>query len=254
MVGHRFVTVLLALSLLVSFDTLAATPRNAPSATPGATEQGFDTPEETIAYFVERVAAVDYDAALSACAIHTMAENYHFEAMAERLKAIIPTVMLPSEYPMFARYNQAKAEADILRQLSWMSLSVTLAKSYPDFLKGTPHFDKDLDYGDFVRSADPSPLKGMAIVEIGKHHLLDSDANQKNLRAVAGVYGAQAGTLRDVLYNIDGQLYAGGVHLLRYDSGWLIDSLVDPLIGQSAFGALSPMGSNAEFSDLLNWK
>jgi hypothetical protein len=251
MFEHRFVKVLLALSLLVSFGTVAATPRNTPSATPAATEQGFNTPEETITYFFGRIAADDYDSALSACAIHAMTKNYDFKAMAKRLGLIQPMTMLPSEYPLFARYNQAKAEADILRQLSWMSLSVTLTKDYAGFIEGKPLFGQNLDFGDFVRSADPGPLKGIVIVDTGQHRLLDADANQKNLREQAKVYGATAATSRDVLYEINGHLYAGGVSLLQYDSGWLISSLIEPLIGQPAFGALLPMGSKAEFSDLL---
>ena len=219
-----------------------------------AAEQGFDRPEDAIAYFFDRVAAEDYDAALSACAINTKSERYDFEAMAERLKSIHPEVMLPSEYAMFAQFNEAKHKADVLRQLVWMSLSVTLPDEYADFLKGYPLLGEHVDYGDFVKSVDPAPFKGIVIVDIGEHHLLETDRHQKTLMRQAEVYGAKAATSRDVLYRIDGNYYAGGVMLLEYDSGWLIDSLMDPLINQPAFGSLIPVGNESEFIDLLEGK
>jgi hypothetical protein len=210
-----------------------------------APRKTFSTPEDAIRYFTERVQAGDYEGALKACAAGEIAQNYDYEAMIKRLKMMgyyTPSFM-PGGYGLYAAYNEAAVKQQILSQLRFMALSVVLPDEYAEYLQGSQIIEDSgsIDFDSVVEDMDPEVFLGLKIADIGQSALADNDANADNLDAMANIYGAEEMAARDVLYEIDGDYYAGGFTLLQYNGSWLICQLGDPLIGQPATGALIPL-------------
>ncbi len=63
--------------------------------------------------------------------------------------------------------------------------------------------------------------------------------------------GADAQTSRVVLYEYDGDYYAGGFTLLQYDGQWLISGLNDNLAGIPVSGALVEVADEDSFAYML---
>lgn len=160
---------------------------------------------------------------------------------------------LPSEYELYALYNKSVAQAQILRQLSWMTFSVILSERYKKFLEGANLLGDDLDFviDGVVGDMNPAKMQEIKIVKFGKSHLLDNTRTQKNFNLQANNLGANSMTSRAVLYDINGDYYVGGFQLLEYNGSWLITALYDILIGQSGFGTLVKVNSEAEFKAML---
>ena len=215
-------------------------------------QKGFDEPEDAIAYFIDHVKSGDIEGAMAACAVDEVSGSYDYEAMLDRLRAMSPSIQyLPSEYELYAAYNEISLKNQIMRQLSYMALSVVLPDEYSDFLTGIPIYGEAFDFDDVVDDMDPGRFMELEVTDIGEADIADNDTNRKNMRKQAEMYGADDMVTRDVLYDIDGDYYAGGVMLLEYDSGWLILSLNDPLLNQPYTGALIPLDSKSDFDDLL---
>jgi ABC-type sugar transport system substrate-binding protein len=214
--------------------------------------KGFETPEDAIEYFISHVKAGDYEGAMAACAVDEVAQNYDYEAMLKRIEAMIPSMpYLPAEYELYGAFNEASMKNQIMRQLAYMAFSVTLPEEYGGWLSGTPLYGDSVDFDDVVKDMDPEEFFAIEVVKIGEADLADNANNRDNMEKQAEIYGAADMVSRDVLYDADGDYYAGGVTLLEYDGGWLIFSLNDPLLSQSVYGALIPVANESEFDSLL---
>lgn len=235
----RILTSILLASLLVGISAMGASGR-------------FDQPEDAIRHFLACATAEEYECALRACAVDEIAERFDYEAMIAWLRAIVPsTQYLPSEYTLFAARNRHAVEYFILQQLSWMALSVVLPPKYNGFLTMHILTDSTVDLDDVVTDMNPTRFRTLEIVDIRSSHLLNSEGNMQNLVRQAGIYGADSSTSRSVLYKVDSEYFVGGFQLMQYDGGWLITSLSDPLIEQSAYGILIQVSSPEEFEEML---
>jgi ABC-type sugar transport system substrate-binding protein len=220
-----------------------------------APRKTFSTPEDAIRYFTERVQAGDYEGALKACAAGEIAQNYDYEAMINRIKTMgaYSPYFMPGDYGLYAAYNEGAVRQQILSQLRFMALSVVLPDEYAEYLQGSQIIEDSgsIDFDSVVEDMDPEAFLGLKIADIGQSALADTDANVDNLDAMADIYGAEEMAARDVLYEIDGDYYAGGFTLLQYNGSWLICQLGDPLIGQPVTGALIPLKDESDFDGLL---
>jgi len=216
-------------------------------------ENGFETPESAIRFFVECVRSEDYDCALRACAIEQMANGYDHEAMITWIRAMVPTSrFLPSEYGLFALRNRHAMEYFILQQLSWMALSIALPDEYEGFLEMRTIVDTAINFDRVVDDMDPERLQRLEIIEIGSSHLLANERHTEHLARQAEVHGADAATSRAVLYKIDSEYFVGGLQLFQYNGSWLISALNDALIDQPAIGALIRVGDPTRFDAMLD--
>ena len=214
-----------------------------------AASKSFSMPEEAIEYFVDRMTAGDWEGALSACAVNEIAENYDYQAMVERIQALVPSMQcLPSEYEEFVGHNRASIRAGILRQMAWMTFSITLPEEYDEFLQYMPT-SEGVDFDDVVEDMDPAPVSGLKLVRIESHEM--SSQNEENYDRQAAGYGADALTSRVVLYEYDGDYYAGGFTLLQYNGRWLILNLNDNLAGIPVSGALIEVDDEDAFEFML---
>jgi ABC-type sugar transport system substrate-binding protein len=212
----------------------------------------FTTPEAAIQYFIDCVKAGDYEGAMAACAVDEIAEGYDYEALVERLQAMMLSIpYLPAEYELYGAYNESSFETQILRQLAYMAMSVTLPDEYSGLLDGLPLYGESLDSGDVVEDMNPEDFFEIEIVDIGQNERADGDAYLDSMEKQAKIYGAEDMTAYDVLYDIGGDYYAGGITLLQYEDGWRILSLSDVLLNQPVTGALIPLDSKSDFDTLL---
>lgn len=219
----------------------------------GLNNPSFETPEDAIEHFIQCVKADDIEGALSACAIDEIASSYDFEAMIKRIECIPPaTQYLPSEYKIYERFNQSSAQNHILRQLSYMALSVTLPKEYVGLLQSCMLTDNEVDFDNVVEDMNPQLIRDIEIVKIDQHHLLENETHQKNIKKQAKINGADRTTSRAVLYELNGDYYVGGFTLMEFDGCWKISTLQDVLINQSIFGILYRIDSKADFDKILN--
>ncbi len=216
-------------------------------------QPAFQQPEDAIEYFMSRAKQGDYDGALAACPVKQVAQNYDFEAMADRLQAISPVIQyLPSEYDMYEAYNEDSMEFMIMRQLSFMAMSVSLPEEYAKLFDGSSLSEDDIDLEEAVNDMNPEKFSGIEIVEIDEPETLDSETVQDTLEKQAKFCGADEATLRAILFKVDGDYYVGGFTLLKYDNRWLVYSLYDNSIGQSFLGALIPIDDKSDFKDMIS--
>lgn len=244
---------LLSLALAVA---LAVTQLGAAAAGAGTDTESaaFSTPEDAISYFIDCVKSQDMDAALKACAINEIARGFDFEAMANRLRTVLPVAVsyLPAEYPMYVEYNKQKATALIMLQTIHFLNSFRLPEQYADLLDGVPTVvnpEDDVVQG-MIDELDPA-LTDMQIIQIGKHTMHDDEQNRKNQKAQAACYGADDMQFRAVLYECGGEYFVGGFTLVQYGKKWLLFNLSDPLTGISAFGNVQKLSGQAEFGGMI---
>ena len=132
-----------------------------------------------------------------------------------------------------------------------MAMSVTLPDDYSAFLNGVALYGESIDTNDVVEDLNPEDFFEIDIVDIGQNERAEDDAYLDNMEQQAEIYGAEDMTAYDVLYDIGGDYYAGGIMLLQYGDGWRILSLNDPLLNQPVTGALIPLDSKSDFDTLL---
>ncbi len=218
--------------------------------------KGFESPEQAIEFFIEKIKSGDIDGALGACASGLMAVNYDYEKMAERLNAIMPIVnganVPGSEYTLAAKYKETTYNTSILMQLSHIIYGLNSQGENSKVIEGQPLMPiDDVDFDELIGYFDPEVLKELKIVKIDEHSMNSDDRNRENQKKQAGILGADTQDFRSVLYEYDGDYFAGGFTLIEYDGEWFIVNMIDPLLGVSAYGTLQPVDSEEEFSDML---
>ena len=225
------------------------------AAAAGATvaSKDFSSPEDAIEYFISCLKNDDMEGALHACAIEEMAAGYDYEAMADRLRVLMPIVQsyMPSEYELYVSYNRYRTAQQITMQTAHLINSFDFPEEYENLLNAMPIAPAE---GAAIRDAldalEPD-LDGLSIVEIEMHDKHDTEQNREVQKKQAKCYSADDTQFRTVLYEYDGDYYAGGFTLMEYDGRWLISSLSDPLSGIPAYGTAEKLSSKSEFSDII---
>ena len=198
------------------------------------------TPEDAVHQYLTSFASNNAGQLLDACAIEEVAAHYQFEAQATRLQAIMPNqFLLPTSYAFYAgldKFGQAYVNFNQVR-----GLALSLLTSQP---VDQPIVPVTADQAQqYVKSADPSQLAGLKVVEI-KFPSAKFAADSKtlaNFAAQAKVYGADELTERLALVAWNGKDYAVGFTLVRYGSDWKVLNQVSNLAGTPVTGAAQPV-------------
>jgi hypothetical protein len=241
------VSVVLAIMLILSLTGVFA------AGSMGVASRSFSTPEDAIKYFIERLKAQDINGALSACAINEMAKGFDYAAFAERIKSLQPLAVtnLPSDYKEFIEYNRIKITKDIMLQMIAFSSTFYVSEKYWKLLNTPIQLSSDVDPESLIKQLDPSKISGLKILDIGKSSKNDTTVNRKNQKSIAKTYGADDEQFRTVLYEYDGDYYAGGFTLIEYGNRWQIANLVDPIAGISAYGAPIKLEEKSDFDSYI---
>ena len=202
------------------------------------------TPEDAVRQYLTAFASNNAGQLLDACAIDEVAAHYQFEAQATRLQEIMPNqFLLPTSYAFYAdldKYGQAYVNFNQVR-----GLALSLLTSQP---VDQPIVPVTADQAQqYVKSADPSQLAGLKVVEI-KFPSAKFAADSKtlaNFAAQAKVYGADELTERLALVAWNGKDYAVGFTLVRYGSDWKVLNQVSNLAGTPVTGAAQPVTQSA---------
>jgi hypothetical protein len=185
----------------------------------------YATPEDAIRQYMKGVAANDPSEILQACGIDQVATKFQWEALAERLDAVMPWSRLaPSQYPLYATENRYAQAASILLQVR--NLAYGLFSSLPTD----------------GREVDPSPLAALEIIEIKfpVAHLANDARMLSSYAAQAKAYGADEMTERLALFQLSGKTYEVGFQLLRYGNDSIVFDQSSPLAGLDATGVAKP--------------
>jgi hypothetical protein len=199
-------------------------------------EKNFETPEAAINHFVSRLAANDLAGAFEACAVNE-ADRFDFKAMAQRLNAIaLYTSLAPSQSPLLGQVNRITMLYRLANQVKFMIYS--LLTDIPIDGKMIMNPDEQM-LDSFIKNADSRKLAGLTVVKIRlpiSEEIYNSERAKKVFVEQARLYGADDSAERVVLYRLNGSLFGGGVHLLRYGKYWRIDSLNSSLAGIPVLG------------------
>lgn len=209
--------------------------------------RGFATPEEAIEFSTEQIAGADAEAALTAWAGDSQAENIDLVGTLERLRAFTPadSSSLPSDDELFlglAKVTRAGVAAEQYRR---MTVSLLLPDVSID--STTPLEGGDVSAQDIADGLDSARLAGLTPQRIDR--VEGPERLDENLAHAASLVGADERREYVVLYEWDGETYLGGVGVLRYGDDWQIDSLVSAVAG-TASGSLEAMTPD-EYDDLV---
>ncbi len=198
-------------------------------------EKDFATPGDALSHFVASIRANDLTAALQAFAVNEYAEKYDFEAYSTRIGAITPMLQsAPGQYPMYEQLNRL----GLLSQYGGAIRNFVYSFNASIPLDQTFRVTSPDEIDAFVASVDPARMAGLEVVEA--YTLAPNSAKAiEIMKAQVGPIGADESTEIFILYELDGQYFAGGAHLLRYGDAWKIDLLSSVYARIPASGVVS---------------
>lgn len=214
----------------------------------------FETPEETITFYMQSLAAGEIPAIMQTLAVDEMSKNFRFDLYVERLRALNFQAPAPSDDAFYTEINRAQFLWQILFQTR--NLTYGLLTTDPALLNGqTIIIDAEETTAfatEFISNMDLERLAQLQIVTIAipSPELVQSERNVENWDRLARIYGADELTERVVLFVFEGDSYLVGFTLLRYEDDWKISSI------QSALGNTSSTGgpvqtTEEEFQELV---
>ena len=208
----------------------------------GGTASGapaFKTPEAAIEHFVAAIAANNYAKAMQASAYGPLAEGYNFEAMANRLKMVMPANnMAPNDGGFYTELNRTMEAGNFSRQMQMFCYSFL---SDENLMMALP-MEKPSDAQAFAGTIDAKKLVGLKLLAIAlPGEMIETAMARQNLAAQATVYGASERTERVTLYELGGETFLGGFSLLRYGGNWYIHTLTSNFAGTPALGTVTPI-------------
>jgi hypothetical protein len=213
-------------------------------------EKNFETPEECIRYFADRLSVNDLAGCFAACAINET-DRVDFIRYTKYLNAIVASTPLPGSTPMFMQMNSIMKMSQIAFQMKIMIYRMCSNLPVVDQVVSSPS-DDDLSL--FVSNTNARNLAGLKVEKIRlsvSAEILNSERARTNAVRQAAVYGADDSTERVVLYKLRDRWFKGGIRLLKYGKYWKIDSLLSSYSGIPAGGmAVSgPEAFDSEYSE-----
>ena len=222
-----------------------------PTAIPAASLSAiYSTPEAAITAYVDGIKQQDVPAIFAASAIDAVAQDFAFQAYADRLQAMpLLTSPAPAEYPFYVEMNRVRRQNEVLSQVRNLAYSLLSAETIDGSIIANPGPER---VQAFVTDVDPSHLGGIELVKIGapSPDLLSSTRFQDNAAKQAAIYGADELTERVALLSFDDKDYLLGFTLLRYGDGWKVMYQTSNLAGTSALGTVEPT-TPEEFGGLI---
>lgn len=229
-------------AIVVSVATLQA--QTTPANIFNFPELEFDTPEAAIEHFVSSIVKNDLTGALQAFAINQYAEEFDFTAQAKRLNALdIYQSLAPADNAMYTQLNRLSLLAKYGLYIKLFCYSFYATESLEGNIVA-PMNDRPERIDAFITSVNPKQLTNLKIAKVFKLTVL-SERLQKTLEEQVRIVGAEEFSEFVVFYELNGDYFAGGIHLLRYDEAWKIDSLGSVLTGVSAVGTVLKTTSEA---------
>jgi len=200
----------------------SAAPSSPPTAepTPSASAAGFATPEDAVRAYLAGVADADVDAVLATAAVDEAAENFDFEAQADRLQILLLLNPAPAQYPFYQDLNRSWFSQRLLGQTQTLSYSLLSTRE----IQGAPIPIDPGEASEFVGEVDPSRLAPLGVVDIKppRASFEDDPDRRENALKTAAIFGADDDVQRVALVKLGDQHYEVGFELLQYDDGWKV--------------------------------
>jgi hypothetical protein len=260
--AYRIATLLVAAALLTGCTGVTITINHAtpmavaaavldPTAVPAASPSAlYSTAEAAVTAYLDGVKQQDTPAIFAASAIDEVAQDFDFQAFADRLQAMpLVTSPAPAEYPFYVEMNRVRRQNEVLSQVRNLAYSLLSAETVDGSIIANPGSER---VHAFVTDVDPSRLAGIELVQIGtpSPDLLSSTRFQENAAKQAAIYGADELTERVALLSFEDKDYLLGFTLLRYGDSWKVTYQTSNLAGTSALGTVEPT-TPEEFAGLI---
>ncbi len=220
------------------------------AASPRALNAGaktFGSPEEVIRSFMAGIGSNNVEQILASCDFDEQGQGFDFTAFVLRLRSIVPTSQLPTDYTLYREFNIARRKSQLLDQVRWFALS--LLSTEEQVTRGETLI---LDTNDpqtadrlsrFVAAIDPSNLASIRVERIGTPSASRVPKYVENAAAGAKAMGADEMAERLVLFSFQGKLYYAGFTVFRYSQNWKIGSLY-----ANSYPGEGPLGSAQEIA------
>lgn len=200
---------------------------------------GFDTSQEAMDYFVDAVANMNYEKALSAFPIEREAENYDFYANLERNGLWNRNVWMPvpGDSDENIQLNQHFLSAYVERNISNFVFSFF---AEPELREGLV-LKKD-EAEALFENYNVEDIKELKIIEMtfAEEEIQKSDKLQEHSKMVAEIYGGDTLEEYIVTYQIGSNTYIGGVTFIKYGEKYYIWELCSSLAGTDSLGYVVP--------------
>ena len=253
---RKRITVLFPFAILISciFFTLSISAQEATSACPPiryagflffpfGQQEGFDSPEDAIGYFVSKIRKGDLDAALEAFPIEKAAQVYNFPAYIQQNKYW-------SLHLMDMPYSSASDfSAEMNRQYMTSNIEVRMNNfifsfsADPVFLQNSFLFEESTDIVGLMNKTDFDKINNLEVlrVDYANPDLQDSAKYRVLFLDTAALYGADDLSEYSVLYRAgDNELFWGGIQIIWYENRCYLWNLVSTLIDGHTFGYVVP--------------
>ncbi|MGI6695823.1 MAG: hypothetical protein ACOX6O_06245 [Christensenellales bacterium] len=233
---------MLALLLFLTFSVMAETPP----------PQSFESPEDALIFFAQKVSEGDLEAALSAMDAKAAAENGDYRALAERIRAILPSspLMLPGEYAGYVPLNESRIRAKQGDQLYGFVLSLLVPEysllDRPMIKDGMIQFPNGVEImllDDFIARLNPKNLSTLTLRQIFRLNSARylSVTTQTYLKKQGAIFGFNEQIDMLAIYELNGQLYRHACTAVERHGGWQLSGLNSPIIGTDAMGSAEPI-------------
>jgi hypothetical protein len=178
------------------------------------------TPEDAVQQYIDGITANDADLILGACGVGLVAEGYQFDRLADRLEAIVSSMLAPSEYSLYRTMNEYAQADSCLESARWSAYSLLTSEPFgPTIMHVTLAQAQQ-----YAKDVDPSLLASLRVTLI-KFPVASKASDAKILASFAGqaeCYGADELTERLALLQWNGDYYKVGFQLLRYGNDWIV--------------------------------
>lgn len=233
--------------LTVAFIVCASTP--AQTTDFNFSELDFETPQAAIEHFVNAIAQNDLPQALQAFAINDYADSFNFTAMSERLGAIdMYRGLAPSEYDMYAQLNRLELLSTYAFYIKVFCYSFYASEPLDGSIIRVQ--DEPEKVAAFIASVTPEQLADLTINKAFQLIILPGRMKETWQKQNLPI-GADESSEVVVLYELNGQYFLGGFHLLRYGKNWKIDGLYSLLAGMTNDGGVTKM-TVTEFAGFID--
>lgn len=181
------------------------------------TKKNLGTPESTVAFFVESIAANDFACALRTSDAEQDARRFDFTKAATFVRLWNPKLMnAPSEHSMFAKINELGAQAGLGTATKLFIYSLLLER---DLAVAQP-VQSDAEAQAFVQAVNPKQLTALRIVSVDQPSEATSEEAQFMFKARASRTGADEVTERVALLELAGKFYKSSFQLCRRGESW----------------------------------
>jgi len=223
--------VMAALLLLAACSAADANP-SAPAA---VGQEGFDSPEEAVAAYLEGLRDLDFDRMLNAFAVETYVEHFDLESFLDwlRIYDLRGVTMLPDAGGLATAINIEIRRGEVTHWIRAHYIFLThpelvMDRDYPEDIR-IWHPIEEGGGADFVRAFSDvlnAPafhnLEILGFIPPEHNELYASERNQENMARNAMVMGAEQLLSRIAVFELDGHKYFLMVDAVNYNGRWFL--------------------------------